>query len=93
MSKFFIYPPSPLLIYLNYSPSPTRTLPSKRLSIVCERGLGWGTILSLFIYSVGKVKCSAGFSLDVGGNRVAIPTLLSTKFPLPNSGRAGVGNN
>jgi len=26
---------------------------------------------------VGKVKCSAGFSLDVGGNRVAIPTLLS----------------
>ena len=43
-----------------------------------EGALGWGTILSLFIYSVGKVKCSAGFSLDVGGNRVAIPTLLST---------------
>ena len=31
MSKFFIYPPSSLLIYLNYSPSPS------------GGGPGWGT--------------------------------------------------
>ena len=68
MSKFFIYPPSPLLIYLNYSPSPTRTLPSKRLSIVCERGWGGGQPGG---EKLGEGARRAGEGLPVGNIQAA----------------------
>ena len=60
-----------------FTPSPTRTLPSKRLSIVCERGLGWGAVLRLFNCRV--IKGVLSFRIYFGIARLkSVITALAT---------------